>query len=58
MALDRRNRDRTRSFRVIPILLPGADPADFNTLSRFLSRMVWVDFRVGLDDVSALHRLP
>jgi len=27
--------DRTRGFRVIPVLLPGANPADPNTLPRF-----------------------
>ncbi len=57
VALDRRARDRTRSYRVIPVLLPGADPADPNTLPRFLSRMVWVDFRSGLDDANAFNRL-
>lgn len=57
VALDRRARDRTRSFRVIPVLLPGANPADPATLPRFLSRMAWVDFRGGLDDAEAFHRL-
>ena len=57
VALDRRARDRARQFRVIPVLLPGADPADPNTLPRFLSRMTWVDFRSGLDDAEAFRRL-
>ncbi len=57
VALDRRARDRTRTFRVIPILLPGADPADPNTLPRFLGRMTRVDFRGGLDDAEAFRRL-
>lgn len=57
IALDRRARDRMRSFRVIPVLLPGADPADPATLPRFLGRMTWVDFRGGLDDAKAFHRL-
>ena len=57
VALDRRARDRTRTGRVIPVLLPGADPADPNTLPRFLSRMTWVDFRAGLDDANAFNRL-
>ena len=56
-ALDRRARDRTRRFRVIPVLLPGADPADPATLPRFLGRMTWVDFRRGLDDAEAFRRL-
>jgi hypothetical protein len=57
VALDRRARDRSRSFRVIPVLLPGADPADADTLPRFLGRMTWVDFRSGLDDAEAFRRL-
>lgn len=57
VALDRRARDRIRSFRVIPVLLPGADPADPNTLPRFLGRLTWVDFRGGLDDAEAFRRL-
>ena len=57
VALDRRARDRTRGFRVIPVLLPGANPADPNTLPRFLGRMTWVDFRSGLDDAEAFRRL-
>ena len=57
VALDRRARDRSRSFRVIPVLLPGADPADPATLPRFLGRMAWVDFRGGLDDAEAFRRL-
>jgi hypothetical protein len=56
-ALDRRARDRTRGFQVIPVLLPGADPADPDTLPRFLGRMTWVDFRGGLDDAEAFRRL-
>ncbi len=57
VALDRRAHDPTRSFRVIPVLLPGANPADSATLPRFLSRMTWVDFRGGLDDAEAFRRL-
>jgi hypothetical protein len=57
VALDRRARARSRSFRVIPVLLPGADPADPATLPRFLGRMTWVDFRGSLDDAEALRRL-
>ncbi len=45
------------AFRVIPVLLPGADPADPATLPRFLGRMTWVDFRGGLDDAEAFRRL-
>jgi len=54
-ALETRVRDSAR--RVIPVLLPGApDPRD-RPLPRFLSRLTWVDFRDGLDDEDAFHRL-
>ena len=40
---------RTRDdYRVIPVLLPGASE---ETLTGFLARRTWVDFRAGLDDV-------
>src|SRR5262249_34488893 len=46
---------RTRDdYRVIPVLLPGADPAQ---LGGFLGLRSWVDFRSGLDDEEALRRL-
>jgi hypothetical protein len=54
-ALD--ERVRTNSFRVIPILLPGAEPKDKETLPRFLRRLTWVDFRAGVDNQEAFHRL-
>ena len=54
-ALDERVRDRT--LRVIPVLLPGADPKDEKTLPRFLRRLTWVDFRVGVDSYDAFYRL-
>src|SRR5262245_60101381 len=54
-ALD--ERVRNESFRVIPVLLPGADPKDEKTLPRFLWRLTWVDFRGGLDDPDAFQRL-
>src|SRR5262249_51168162 len=54
-ALD--ERARNKSFRVIPVLLPGAEPKDKKTLPRFLSRLTWVDFRGGLDDPEAFRRL-
>ncbi|MCY1075073.1 nSTAND1 domain-containing NTPase [Archangium lansingense] len=40
--------------RVIPILLPGANPED---LEGFISQRTWVDFRSGLDDADAFKRL-
>lgn len=47
------------SFRVIPVLLPGALPPDRKQLPRFLSRLTWVDFRGpnGLKDDVAFRRL-
>jgi len=46
-------------FRVVPVLLPGADMPERGTLPRFLSRLTWVDFREPnqLDDPEAFHRL-
>lgn len=46
-----------QSFRVIPILLPGAKPKDNDTLPRFLRRLTWVDYRAGLNDQEAFHGL-
>jgi protein-tyrosine-phosphatase len=54
-ALD--ERVRNKSFRVIPVLLPGAEPKDEKTLPRFLSRLTWVDFRRGLEDPETFRRL-
>ena len=55
-ALEVRMHDKTR--RVVPVLLPGApDKLTICKLPRFLSRLTWVDFRTGLDDVDALYRL-
>ena len=54
-ALERRVRDK--SFRVIPVLLPGADPGDSATLPSTLSRMTWVSFSSGLDNAEAFRQL-
>jgi hypothetical protein len=54
-ALD--ERVRNKSFRVIPVLLPGAEPKDERTLPRFLRRLTWVDFRGGLDDPDTFQSL-
>ena len=53
VALDRAVRS-SDEFRVIPVLLPGIDPS---LLPEFLAMRTWVDFRGGVDDVSALDRL-
>lgn len=54
-ALDERTRNK--SFRIIPVLLPGAEPRDKKTLPRFLSRLTWIDFRDGIDDPETFRRL-
>nr|NIP84074.1 hypothetical protein [Planctomycetales bacterium] len=55
-ALDRQARERT--FRVIPVLLPGATRPDEEGLPLFLGGRTWVDFRqVGLEDAYAFHCL-
>ncbi|MDY7077181.1 MAG: TIR domain-containing protein [Chloroflexota bacterium] len=51
--LDRAVRDRD-DVRIIPVLLPGAEP---KTLPSFLVRRTYVDFRAGLDDADAFARL-
>lgn len=48
MALDRQAHEPT--FPVIPVLLPGTDPA-----LGFLSLNTWIDLRHGLDDVRSLN---
>src|SRR5262245_14553441 len=45
---------RTRNdYRIIPVLLPGADPSRVNG---FLELRTWVDFQAGLDDAAAFRR--
>ena len=51
------DRVRDKSHRVIPVLLPGAPEPRERPLPRFLRRLTWVDFRNGLDDADAFHRL-
>lgn len=50
LALDRQTRDR--AFGVIPVILPGADPA-----LGFLALNTWVDLRNGVGDADALDWL-
>jgi tetratricopeptide (TPR) repeat protein len=54
-ALDRRTHNP--SFRVIPVLLPGAVQPPPAEMPSFLRRLHWVDFGRGLDDEEALRRL-
>jgi hypothetical protein len=56
-AIDQRVRDSGRRFRVIPVLLPGAERAERSSLPTFLAATTWVEFRDSLDDPDALHRL-
>jgi hypothetical protein len=51
-ALNRQTKDR--SFRVIPLILPGADSA---LVDSFLELRTWVDFSMGLDNQDAFHLL-
>ncbi len=53
IATDRAARS-SDDFRLIPVLLPGAD---LDTIDPFLRQRTWVDFRGGLDDDEALGRL-
>jgi hypothetical protein len=50
-------RVRNPDYRVIPVLLPGAEFPLTGRLPAFLSRTTWVDFRPGLDDAQAFERL-
>ena len=54
-ALTTRVGDRGR--RVIPVLLPGTTMPEEDEIPSFLQRLTWVDFREGLDDEEAFHRL-
>ena len=52
-ALSRRVQEN--SFRVIPVLLPGADQEAKDKLPSFLLRFTWVDFSAGIDDPAELN---
>jgi tetratricopeptide (TPR) repeat protein len=56
-AIDRRVRDSGRHFRVIPVLLPGAERGKRSSLPTFLAATTWVEFRDSLEDPDAFHRL-
>ena len=57
VAIDRRVSESQGVFRVIPVLLPGAERGERSRLPDFLVRATWVEFRSTLDDESAFHRL-
>jgi hypothetical protein len=42
-AIDQRVRESARRFRVIPVLLPGAERAERSSLPTFLAATTWVD---------------
>jgi energy-coupling factor transporter ATP-binding protein EcfA2 len=49
---------RERSFRIIPILLPGLpDPFDYGKLPPFLAQRTWIDFRRGIEQPRPLLTL-
>jgi WD40 repeat protein/energy-coupling factor transporter ATP-binding protein EcfA2 len=56
-AINRRVTDNTHGFRVIPVLLPGAERGERSKLPTFLSATTWVEFHGSLDDDGAFHRL-
>jgi TIR domain len=56
-SIDRRVTDSKRRFRVIPVLLPGAERAERSSLPTFLTATTWVEFRDSLEDPGAFHRL-
>ena len=56
-AIDQRVRDSARRFRVIPVLLPGAERGERSSLPTLLTATTWAEFRDSLDDANAFHRL-
>lgn len=60
VAIQRRvdeRREGERPFRVIPVLLPGAERGERSRLPAFLVATTWVEFHRALDDEEAFHRL-
>src|SRR5690349_10461987 len=49
VAIARRVDTRGSSFRVIPVLLPGAERGERSKLPDFLLATTWVEFRTTLD---------
>jgi WD40 repeat protein len=54
-AIDRRVRES--SFRVIPVLLPGAQREERSRLPAFMVATTWVEFRKSLNEEEAYYRL-
>lgn len=55
IAIDRRVNEG--GFRVIPVLLPGAQRGERSRLPDFLIRTRWVEFHTTPDDATSFHRL-
>lgn len=47
---------REKGYPAIPVLLPGANPADRYHLPTFMAQQTWVDLRSGLDNSEELER--
>ena len=56
-AINRRVQDDKGAFRVIPVLLPGAERPERSKLPTFLSATTWVEFRSSLEDAETFRRL-
>jgi len=56
-AIDRRVHNSGRRFRVIPVLLPGAERLEHSSLPLFLAAATWAEFHDSLDDENAFHQL-
>lgn len=56
-AVNLRVSEKGERFRVIPVLLPGANRGERSKLPMFLTETTWVEFRDSLDDENAFHRL-
>jgi hypothetical protein len=54
-AIDQRVQESNRRFRVIPVLLPGAERGERSSLPTFLAATTWVEFRDSIDDQDAFH---
>ncbi len=57
VAISRQVSERRGKYRVIPVLLPGAERGNRSKLPSFLTANTWVEFRRTLDDASAFERL-
>ncbi|MEL6660984.1 MAG: hypothetical protein AAFR36_31325, partial [Bacteroidota bacterium] len=57
LAVDRRVKAQDHQYRVIPVLLPGADRGKRGKLSKFLVRSTWVEFRESVYEEDTLAYL-